>query len=161
MSLKLKYFVYDVFTTAPFSGNPLAIVHIPASASVQQEQKQAIAKEFNLSETTFVHEESGSPSQSIFRTDIFTIHAELPFAGHPTIGTGFHLLSNHESGNITLRIKAGDTLVTRSDNEGGAVRLQVPVDFKVHPVLKVDKLISYQARLVYKTPLSTAVNQYC
>ncbi|KAK1222903.1 hypothetical protein PQX77_014232 [Marasmius sp. AFHP31] len=146
MPSQLKYFVYDVFTTTPFRGNPLAIVHIPPSTSLSQNQKQTIAREFNLSETTFVHDDSASQAQSVFGVDIFTPYQELPFAGHPTIGTGFHLLTNHPNSDITLRIKAGDTTVTRSE-KAGSVHLQVPVDFKVHPALKLDKIVSHQTRL--------------
>ncbi|KAJ8083679.1 hypothetical protein PM082_002445 [Marasmius tenuissimus] len=146
MPSQLKYFVYDVFTTTPFRGNPLAIVHIPASTSLSQTQKQAIAREFNFSETTFVHDDSASQTQSVFGVDIFTPYQELPFAGHPTIGTGFHLLGDHPNNDITLRIKAGDTTVTRS-KEAGSVHLQVPVDFKVHPSLNLDKIVSYQTHL--------------
>ncbi|KAL0567927.1 hypothetical protein V5O48_014069 [Marasmius crinis-equi] len=146
MSLELKYYVYDVFTTTQFRGNPVAIVHIPPSASLTREQKQLITKEFNFSETTFVHEDSETRSRSIYPTDIFSPYREIPFAGHPTVGTGFHLLSGHPDSEITLRIKAGDTLVKRVEG-GGAVHLKVPVDFKVHPSLKVDNLLSYQAGL--------------
>ncbi|KAF9266655.1 Diaminopimelate epimerase-like protein [Marasmius fiardii PR-910] len=146
MPLKLNYYQYDIFTTTRFLGNPLAIVHVPPSVFLTQEQKQSIAREFNLSETTFVHdEESGTQAQTIFRTDIFTPHTELPFAGHPTVGTGFHLLSARPDNDVTLRIKAGDTLVTRTGD--GSVRLQVPVDFKIHPSLKMEKLIIDQKNL--------------
>ncbi|KAG7089741.1 hypothetical protein E1B28_011395 [Marasmius oreades] len=146
MPLKLNYHRYDIFTTTRFLGNPLAIVHVPASASLTQEHKQCIAREFNLSETTFVHEEEpGMQIQTTFRTDIFTPHTEIPFAGHPTIGTGFHLLSTRQDNDVTLRIKAGDTVVTRTGE--ASVRLRVPVDFKIHSALKIDNLIIKQTHL--------------
>ncbi|KAJ8072685.1 hypothetical protein PM082_016244 [Marasmius tenuissimus] len=164
MSLKLQYFVYDVFTTTAFQGNPLAVVRVPATASITQTHKQTIAREFNFSETTFVHEDSESQAQSVFRTDIFTPYRELPFAGHPTIGTSFHLLSNRPNiSDITLQIKAGDTPAVRSGYEG-SVRLQVPVDFKVHAPLEVDQLLAHQTRLArddlkdgHLTPIASIV----
>lgn len=84
-SEKLDFAVVDVFTNKRYEGNPLAIVRLPASSSVTQEQKQNIAREFNLSETTFLHEPSGD-EQNVWTVDIFMTTAELPFAGHPTIG---------------------------------------------------------------------------
>lgn len=81
---KLDFVVVDVFTAKRYEGNPLAIVRMPPSVKLTQEQKQNIAREFNLSETTFLHEPTDS--ESAWTVDIFTVQAELPFAGHPTIG---------------------------------------------------------------------------
>lgn len=77
----------DVFSTQRLLGNPLAVVFDGADLSA--EAMQAIAREMNLSETTFV-----LPAQmgGTARVRIFTPHAELPFAGHPTIGTAWVLL---------------------------------------------------------------------
>lgn len=82
---KLEFAIVDVFTDKRYEGNPLAIVRLPASSKVTQEQKQNIAREFNLSETTFLHEPTSEESCA-WTVDIFTTNAELPFAGHPTIG---------------------------------------------------------------------------
>jgi trans-2,3-dihydro-3-hydroxyanthranilate isomerase len=72
----------DVFTEAPFAGNPLAV--FPEAEGLTSEQMQAIAREMNLSETTFVTPpEAGGD----VKVRIFTPAAELPFAGHPSIGT--------------------------------------------------------------------------
>jgi PhzF family phenazine biosynthesis protein len=88
--MSIKYNVIDVFTKDRYAGNQLAIVEIPPSG-LTQEQKQAIANEFHYSETTFVHpQEPGS--LHTWTVDIFTPDQELPFAGHPTIGTAVHLL---------------------------------------------------------------------
>ena len=129
MTLKLQFVELDVFTTERFAGNPLAIVHMPREHSdLTHTQKQLIAKEFNLSETVFLHE--AADAESPIRIDIFTVNAELPFAGHPTIGTGWYLLSKApERDVVTLRTKAGDIPVRR---DGSRVRLRVPIDFKVH-----------------------------
>ena len=127
----LCFITLDVFTSTQFLGNPLAIVHVPNDLKnvLSQTQKQTIAREFNLSETVFMHE--GSPDRPI-TIDIFTTDAELPFAGHPSIGSGRYLLSRYPAKDrVTLRTKAGDIPVVRSGN--GKVRLQIPIDFKAHP----------------------------
>lgn len=94
MTQYLNYVTTDVFTTTPFAGNPLAVVLLPPSTELTptQAQKQLIAREFNYSETTFIHHESDCRDGE--RTvDIFTPETELPFAGHPTIGSSSYLLS--------------------------------------------------------------------
>ena len=129
---KLHFTTLDVFTSTLFLGNPLAIVHVPKDLInlLSQTQKQTIAREFNLSETVFMHE--GNPDDGPINIDIFTTDAELPFAGHPTIGSGWYLLSRHLANDrVTLRTKAGDIPVVESRN--GKIRLQIPIDFKIHP----------------------------
>lgn len=79
----LKYVILDVFTTKRFAGNPLAIVQLDSAASLSQDQKHQITKEFNLSETVFLHPEMQEGER---RIDIFTPSAELPFAGRRSIG---------------------------------------------------------------------------
>jgi len=82
----LDYFVVDVFTDTPLAGNPLAVVM--NTCGLKTEQMQAIAREFNLSETTFVERRSATVEQAEgVRVRIFTTQEELPFAGHPTLGT--------------------------------------------------------------------------
>lgn len=81
--MRLKYFVLDVFTGKAFSGNPLAVVR--GADGLDAARMQMIAREFNLSETVFLV----SPRNPVntARARIFTPAQELPFAGHPTIGT--------------------------------------------------------------------------
>jgi trans-2,3-dihydro-3-hydroxyanthranilate isomerase len=82
----LEYFVVDVFTDAPMAGNPLAVVM--NTCGLATEQMQAIAREFNLSETTFVERRDAAVEKAEgVRVRIFTTQEELPFAGHPTLGT--------------------------------------------------------------------------
>jgi trans-2,3-dihydro-3-hydroxyanthranilate isomerase len=79
----LTYEVVDVFTDRPFAGNPLAVVF--GADGLARDQMQAIAREFHLSETVFVL----PPSEGVtatYRARIFTPEAELPFAGHPSVG---------------------------------------------------------------------------
>jgi len=83
---ELEYFVVDVFTGTALAGNPLAVVM--NTAGLTTGRMQAIAREFNLSETTFV--ERGpveTERHDGVRVRIFTTQEELNFAGHPTLGT--------------------------------------------------------------------------
>jgi trans-2,3-dihydro-3-hydroxyanthranilate isomerase len=112
----IDYFIVDVFTTTAFEGNPLAVVMNTVGLST--ERMQAIAREFNLSETTFVERRSATVEQEDgVRVRIFTTQEELPFAGHPTLGTASVLMLRVPE---TLR---GDT-VTLALNVG-----PVPVCF--------------------------------
>ncbi len=85
--MKHKYYTCDVFTDQRFGGNQLAV--FPDAASIPEHLFQSIAKEFNFSETTFVF--SPTNSKNTKRVRIFTPGGELPFAGHPTVGTAFVL----------------------------------------------------------------------
>lgn len=85
----LPYLTCDVFTTAPFTGNPLAVVF--GAEGLSTATLQAITREFNYSETTFVLP-AEDPSHTR-RVRIFTPEEELPFAGHPTVGTAFALVA--------------------------------------------------------------------
>jgi trans-2,3-dihydro-3-hydroxyanthranilate isomerase len=88
---RLHYHLVDVFTDRAFGGNPLAVV--TNGRGVRVETMQAIAKEFNLSETTFVL--PPDDPRHDWRVRIFTPGSELPMAGHPTIGTTFVLAREH------------------------------------------------------------------
>ena len=118
-STAFEFITVDVFTKQRYHGNPLAVVLIPTALrdQISQEVKQRIAREFNLSETVFLHvpdvnSASGSVSSSC-RADIFTPETELPFAGHPSIGTA-HLVLNHLRWDISaLQLKAGTFPITR------------------------------------------------
>ena len=124
----------DVFTTARFSGNPLAIVQVPHHSPLSQEQKHKIAREFNLSETVFLHEaERDSSSHTV---DIFTTTAELPFAGHPTIGSVCYILGDQQSStggiaSTTLITKAGSIAVTY-DARSRIAEAQIPHNVHIH-----------------------------
>ena len=83
LSKPRRYFLLDVFTDEPLKGNPLAVVL--DSEGLETEQMQEIASEFNLSETVFVLAPENPAHNAKLR--IFTPDMELPFAGHPTVGT--------------------------------------------------------------------------
>lgn len=126
--MKLTYKVIDVFTEKPFSGNPLAVVTVPAGANLSKFQKQAIAKEFNLSETVFVHDKADTAASTDERMfDIFTPVNEIPFAGHPTIGTATIL---YPEGVRTLISKSGRIDIEKLSN--GALRAAIPHDVRLH-----------------------------
>jgi len=80
---EVRFFQVDVFTDRPFGGNPLAV--FPDAEGLTTEQMQSIAREMNLSETTFVLPPGAADAD--FKVRIFTPAAELPFAGHPVVGT--------------------------------------------------------------------------
>jgi len=90
--MQRRYITVDVFTDRAFGGNPLAVVLDAEGLST--DQMQAIATEFNYSETTFVLPPSDSAHDA--RVRIFTVRSEIPFAGHPNVGTAFVLASRAE-----------------------------------------------------------------
>jgi trans-2,3-dihydro-3-hydroxyanthranilate isomerase len=85
--MKRRLYTLDVFTTKPFAGNPLAVVTDGDGISIGT--MQAIAREMNLSETVFIQRPTNN--RALARLRIFTTTRELPFAGHPVIGTWFLL----------------------------------------------------------------------
>ncbi len=96
----LDFHVVDVFTTAPFSGNPLAVVL--GADGLTGRQMQAITREFNLSETIFV-QTPADPAHSA-KVRIFCPACELPFAGHPTIGCAILLAELAHAGDFACEI---------------------------------------------------------
>jgi trans-2,3-dihydro-3-hydroxyanthranilate isomerase len=98
-SLVLDYQIVDVFTETALKGNGLAVVF--DTVGLATERMQCIAREFNLSETTFIQRrDSETEKREGVRVRIFTTLEELPFAGHPTLGTA-----------SVLKLSAPDTLV--------------------------------------------------
>jgi trans-2,3-dihydro-3-hydroxyanthranilate isomerase len=85
--MRYRFYTCDVFTDQPFAGNPLAV--FPDARGLSAQQMQLITREFNLSETTFVFPpQKGAHTRHV---RIFTPGAEMPFAGHPTVGTAYVL----------------------------------------------------------------------
>jgi trans-2,3-dihydro-3-hydroxyanthranilate isomerase len=87
-----RYHTTDVFTNAAFGGNQLAV--LPDARGLTEQQMIEIAREFNFSETVFVFPPEQTTNTRRIR--IFTPGAELPFAGHPTVGTAFVLAATGE-----------------------------------------------------------------
>src|SRR5579883_2770069 len=113
--MELEYAIWDVFTSTPLTGNPLAVVL--GSASLSAERMQAIAREFNLSETVFALPPRLPAHTAYIR--IFTPSAELRFAGHPTLGTAIELAEERFSGAADC-----DALIVLEE-EIGSVRVGV------------------------------------
>lgn len=134
----LDYVTTDVFTTSAFAGNQLAIISAPSSIDLCQTQKQAIALEFNYSETVFLHESAESQGDQEWKINIFTLDQELPFAGHPTIGTALYLyrryLRPHGACEGAMVAKAG-LIRFRVDEETQVASLAVPHDVHVHETM--------------------------
>src|SRR5438132_3930955 len=114
----------DVFTQRPLTGNPLAI--FTDSRGLDDGEMQALAREMNLSETTFTL--PCDPASEGHKVRIFTVAEELPFAGHPTLGTALHLYASDSAPNskksaeITLDLKAGKIPVRFSAGSENAGR---------------------------------------
>ncbi|WP_141339982.1 PhzF family phenazine biosynthesis protein [Bradyrhizobium sp. USDA 3458] len=103
--MQRRYITVDVFTDRAFGGNPLGVVL--DSEGLSTEEMQAIATEFNYSETTFVLPPQDKANDAQVR--IFTVRSEIPFAGHPNVGTAFVLASRAAKAPARLRFeeKAG------------------------------------------------------
>ena len=109
----------DVFTQTPLSGNPLAI--FPDARGLSDAEMQALAREMNLSETTFIlPRDAATEAREGKKVRIFTVEAELPFAGHPTLGAALYLYASESKkpAEITLDLKAGKIPVRFTANSG-------------------------------------------
>jgi trans-2,3-dihydro-3-hydroxyanthranilate isomerase len=111
--LGYRYFICDVFTDTRFGGNQLAV--LPEAQGLSDRQMQQVAREFNFSESTFVLPPERGHDR---RVRIFTPTAEIPFAGHPNVGTAFTLASTGAFGaleapvTVTFEEKAGLVPIT-------------------------------------------------
>ncbi len=115
--MRYRFFLCDVFTDERFGGNPLAV--LPDARGLSAAQMQQIAREFNFSESTFVlPPESGHTR----RVRIFTPSTEVPFAGHPNVGTAFALATAGELGEI------GETSTVTFEEKAGLVAITIRKD---------------------------------
>mgnify|MGYP001596060947 CR=1 FL=1 len=132
--MKYPFYTCDVFTPERFGGNPLAV--LPNADGLSDRQMQQIAREFNFSETAFVFPPETGHTRKV---RIFTPAREVPFAGHPNIGTAFVLASTGELGEIcsssvvTFEEKAGLVAITIHESNGKItsceLRAPQPVSF--------------------------------
>src|ERR1700730_12738179 len=120
----------DVFTQTPLTGNPLAI--FTDARGLDDGEMQALAREMNLSETTLIlPRDPATEAQEGKKVRIFTVAEELPFAGHPTLGTALHLYASQsapdskKSTEIALALKAGKIPVRFTANSENAGRKRV------------------------------------
>ena len=112
--MKYRYYICDVFTETRFGGNQLAV--LPQAVGLSTQQMQEIAREFNFSETTFVFPARAGHTRHV---RIFTPAREIPFAGHPNVGTAFVLASAGEFGEIK------SSLTVTFEEEGGLVSVTI------------------------------------
>ena len=112
MTRSRDFMQVDVFTTTPYKGNPVAVVL--DGADLSDEQMQQVASWTNLSETTFVFPPTAPGAD--YRVRIFTTSSELPFAGHPTLGTAhaFMAFSGVARDSVVQECAAGLVPVRRS-----------------------------------------------
>jgi trans-2,3-dihydro-3-hydroxyanthranilate isomerase len=108
---------WDVFSSNPLEGNSLAVFF--DGRGLTDEEMQSIAKEMNLSETTFIlPRDAATERESGVRVRIFTVQEELPFAGHPTLGTAFALRGQTATEEIVLQLNVGRVPVHFEEKKG-------------------------------------------
>jgi len=113
---KYQFYILDVFAEEKYAGNQLAVVRDAAAFS--DDRMQRIAREMNYSETTFILSEE--PRQGGYDVRIFTPGAEVPFAGHPTLGTAFIIqreIMKEPAETVILNLKVGPIPVTFGSGE--------------------------------------------
>jgi trans-2,3-dihydro-3-hydroxyanthranilate isomerase len=122
--VRYRYYICDVFTETRFGGNQLAV--LPEAEGLSDRRMQQIAREFNFSESTFVLPPEAGHTR---RVRIFTPTTELPFAGHPNVGTAFVLATTGAlgpiDGEVTVTFEEGAGIVPIRITQGnGAVRCE-------------------------------------
>ena len=142
-SRKFHVVQLDVFTSRPLEGNQLAVVS--DARSLSDEEMQKFAKETNLSETTFIlpRDEPVERAQG-HKVRIFTVNEELPFAGHPTLGTAWYLRQHSAENEIVLDLKVGKVPVRFEQRDGrlfGEMRQAEPQFGRTCPHAEVAKVL--------------------
>jgi len=132
---RFTFVTVDVFTDRRFGGNPLAV--FPDAEGMSDPDMQALAAEFNLSETTFVLPPSDKANTA--RVRIFNRKAEMPFAGHPNVGTGWVLAGLGRAKGGMLRFEEIAGLVeVRADSD--QVTIAAPQPLSLGPEMPVELL---------------------
>ena len=145
MTVQYKYYICDVFTKKRFGGNPLAV--LTEAEGLTDKQMQQIAREFNFSESSFVFPPENGNTRKV---RIFTPAVEVPFAGHPNIGTAFVLASSgmirdfHESTEIIFEEKAGLVPIFLRKLDDGSIwcELQGPEKLSIGKTVSAEDLAS-------------------
>lgn len=118
---------WDVFSSQPLQGNSLAVFH--DGRGLSDDQMQSVAMEMNLSETTFILPRDAATEQKQgIRVRIFTVQEELPFAGHPTLGTAFALRAQRGGDEVVLELNVGKVPVRFEQSEGAAFGEMTQID---------------------------------
>ena len=143
--MQRRYITVDVFTDRAFGGNPLAVVLDAGGLSTAQ--MQAIASEFNYSETTFVLPPQDPVHDAQVR--IFTVRSEIPFAGHPNVGTAFVLAAQAATppARLLFEEQAGLVAVEVLTEQGRAVGAELTAP---QPLKKLTQSGADQAAAVFR-----------
>ncbi len=137
---KYLFETVDVFTSQRFGGNPLAV--FPQASGLSDLDMQRLAAEFNLSETTFVL--PPERSENTARVRIFNRTHEMPFAGHPLVGTAF-VLAGRGAGiddRLTFEVPAGlvDIRLNRQEGEVGGATIEAPQPLALGPLVPAQEV---------------------
>ena len=133
-----RYVVCDVFTDRPLTGNQLAV--FTDAREIPEDDLQRLARELNFSETTFVYPPE---ADGHVRMRIFTPATEVPFAGHPTLGTAFALAGPLQLGEIRIETERG-TVPVRVEREGARISfgwMEQPLP-SIAPFERADELVA-------------------
>jgi len=141
-----RFLTLDVFTDTRFGGNPLAV--FPEAEGITDAEMQSLAAELNLSETTFVLPPTDPANDA--RVRIFNRTAEMPFAGHPNVGTGWAL--RHRARHGVLRFEEIAGLVTVTLGEAGAT-VEAPQPLALGPEMPAALVESCVGVAVAGTPV--------
>lgn len=161
--MAISYSIYDVFTRQKLAGNPLAVMF--GADALDDRTMQAIAREMNLSETVFITTSTNPAHAASLR--IFTPSAELPFAGHPTVGAAIAIAEkNHGGGDAdmvtvldekvgpvrcAIRIRQGEASFAEFDLPRKSSRVQLPV----HTTELADALGLAESQLGFENHVSS------
>jgi len=142
-SRTFRFVQLDVFTNRPLEGNQLAVV--ADARGLSDDEMQKLARETNLSETTFIlPRDEAIERQEGHKVRIFTVNEELPFAGHPTLGTAWYLRQHAAADEIVLDLKIGKIPVRFEQRNGGLfgeMRQAEPQFEHVHSHAEVAKVL--------------------
>jgi trans-2,3-dihydro-3-hydroxyanthranilate isomerase len=161
MRMRYRFFIADVFTEQPFAGNQLAV--FPDAAGLSDRAMQAIAREFNFPESTFVL--PPADSRHAARVRIFTPTTEMPFAGHPTVGTSAVLARLERMpvpGTGVLELNIGPTpveLTRRGAHVHAALVMDKPVE--LGPKVSNDAAAAALSVPVEEAWVATAGVRFC
>jgi trans-2,3-dihydro-3-hydroxyanthranilate isomerase len=126
-SRRLAMAQWDVFSSRPLEGNSLAV--FLDGRGLTDAEMQSLAKEMNLSETTFIlPRDAATEREHGVRVRIFTVQEELPFAGHPTLGTAFALRGQSRANKVTLELNVGKVPVDFENGAGVAFGEMTQID---------------------------------
>ena len=144
---KFSFVQLDVFTSRPLEGNQLAV--FTDARGLSDEEMQKLARETNLCETTFILPRDAATERAEGRkVRIFTVFEELPFAGHPSLGTAWYLKQHSDDDEIVLDLKVGKIPVRFEQRDGlqfGEMRQAEPVFGRTHSHAEVAKVLGVSA----------------